>query len=53
MLRIFLPRKPVYIKATNAGQQNLSIDNNWDASSHTLLLKYENQSSCVQIKIAY
>ncbi|OKS88658.1 hypothetical protein [Mucilaginibacter polytrichastri] len=53
VLRIRLPRKPKEIKATNINQQNVAVENNWDAGSQTLLLKYENQSSGVKVKLTY
>ncbi|ANI90071.1 hypothetical protein A9P82_12720 [Arachidicoccus ginsenosidimutans] len=53
-MRIVLPRKPEKIFLTLSNQESLQVrKSTWDETSHTLLLKFDNYSSGVDVKIRW
>ncbi|NCD69181.1 hypothetical protein [Mucilaginibacter agri] len=53
VLRIFLPGKPMHVHAINNEHQSVKVAQAWDAGSHTLLLKYGNESKGVLVDIKF
>jgi len=50
--RVFLPQKPKNVKIKDAAGNTLSAsENSWDESSHTCLIKFENNPEGVSVEI--
>lgn len=53
VMRILLPSKPTEVMVLDNSQTNINFKSEWDAATNTCLLKFENFSEGVGVKIKW